>query len=94
MDYDELKRNLQSEGANIRCADLKSWLENAGFTVRKAGNAGHHVFIHNDIESFSSSSFNCGHGKNSKILKSYIRNILRIINQYEDELRKIIVQKK
>ncbi|MEN8218999.1 MAG: hypothetical protein ABFS56_22040 [Pseudomonadota bacterium] len=32
-------------------------------------------------------SFACGHGKNAEVKRPYIRNILRVLRDYEDELK-------
>lgn len=89
MDYDEIRNQLSSSGANLRCNDLQSLLEAAGFNVRR-GNGNHYVFTHDGIDGFTSGSFNGGHGSNPQIKRPYVKKILKIFTDYEDGLRKFM----
>lgn len=94
MCLDDIKNSLHTNRASLRCSDVTKFLEQLGFTVRQAGDAGHRVFMHKDLKDFHGSNFNCGHGSNAEVKKSYIRTILRIIEQHEDQLRELLKGKK
>ncbi len=88
MDYAQLVENLTSAGNETRCDTLKEWLEVVGFTVKKGRKGNHHVLTHSGIPSFTSTGFDCGHGKNSCVKRPYIRAILNhVVKMHEDELR-------
>ena len=88
MDYDQLAQSLESAKSDTRCCDVMSLLEEAGFQLRKGKRGNHYTFMHPSIRNFHGGSFDCGHGKNSKIKRiPYIRNILKIVQQFEQELK-------
>jgi len=91
MVYDELVELLSNAGNKTRCSDLVSWLERAGFKVKKGKRGNHFTFTHDKINGFTTSDFNCGHGKNPYVKKPYITKILNhIVKQYESELREYL----
>jgi hypothetical protein len=61
---EEARVRLTAAGANLRCDDMVSILSSLGFTI-KAGRRkpGHKNVTHPGIVSFTTASFNCGHGK-------------------------------
>ncbi|MEN5342674.1 type II toxin-antitoxin system HicA family toxin [Achromobacter mucicolens] len=70
----------------LRCKDVVTVLEDLGFTVRETGNGGHRVFDHGGLPSFAGSNFDGGHGANAEVKACYIRNILKVMRNYKDEL--------
>ena len=81
---------LDTAGAAMRCADVVRLLENLGFTVRDGRLGGHKVVVHPHIANFTSASFNCDHGRNPEIKRPYIRNLLKLLRQYEVELTRYL----
>jgi hypothetical protein len=81
---------LSGAGASMRCAALGKLLESLGFEVRDGKRGGHKIFVHEGIPGFTSSSYNCDHGKNPEIKRPYIKNVLRTLKQYEAELNRYL----
>ena len=79
-------QDLASAGAAMRCEDLRRLLETLGFEVRDGARGGHKVFVHAQIKDFLSSSYDCGHGRNSQVKRPYIKKVLAILRQYESDL--------
>jgi hypothetical protein len=61
-------------------------LKSLGFEVRDGKKPGHKVFFHHEVTSFTSSSYTCGHGRNPEIKPIYIKNVVKLLKQYETEL--------
>lgn len=87
MNIGAAKTRLQQ--GTPRCEEVVKILESLGFTVRDT-KKGHKVFKHDGLENFFGSNFNCGHGKNPEVKKAYLRNILRVIEEYEDDLEVLL----
>lgn len=77
---------LESAGSSLRCKDLVRALQDLGFDVRDGKKQGHKVFTHPHIDTFTSGSFSCGHGKNQEVKPNYPKSVLRLLRQYEAEL--------
>jgi len=84
--YTEVVKTLQASKASIRCDTLAEQLARLGFEVRDGKRGGHKVFFHDGISTFTSGSYNCGHGRNPEIKPAYIGKILRILLRYEAEI--------
>lgn len=79
--------DLMSRSSSFRCNELISCLESLGFNVKEGKRGGHHVYTHAGLPTFASSSFDCGHGKNNEIKVCYVKNVLRVLKTYKEELR-------
>lgn len=77
---------LGQAGSSMRCAELQGHLEALGFAVRTGRKTGHRIVTHRKLAGFTSTSFSCGHGKNSQIKPAYIRNIRRVLEIYRSEI--------
>lgn len=77
---------LESAGSSLRCRDLVRALQGLGFDVRDGKKQGHKVFTHPGIDTFTSGSFTCGHGRNDEVKPNYPRSVLKLLRQYEAEL--------
>lgn len=84
--FDEVVGVLSAAKKSIRCDELASQLNRLGFDVREGKLGGHRVFFHDGLQGFTSSSYNCGHGRNPEIKPGYIGKILRILRQHEAEI--------
>lgn len=82
------KRRLQQ--GTPRCAEVVRILESLGFTVKDRKKAGHKVFNHDGLENFFGSNFDCGHGRNPEVKKAYLKKILKVIDEYEDDLKVLL----
>ena len=82
-------KDLLKNGGQIRCSTLVKVLTDLGFVV-DGRRSGHKVYDHHAIQDFHGSNFDCGHGKNPHVKKCYIRNVLKIINAHERDLKKYL----
>lgn len=88
MVFDDQKSVL--EGGGLRCAELVKALEKLGFKVRDGSLGGHKVISHPGIPGFHGSNFNCGHRSTEQVLPVYIRKMLRLVENYETDIRKYL----
>ena len=84
--YTNVVTSLKGAGSTMRCKEVKALLVELGFTVRDGKRGGHKIFTHQHIQSFTSGSLNCDHGKNPEIKSPYIKKIIRVLEKYEQEL--------
>lgn len=89
MDVNAIITALKQKKRNTRCNDLKQALESLGFEVRDGKRGGHKVFIHPNLHEFDSGSFNCDHGKNPQIKPIYVQNIIKVLEEFKDELSRL-----
>lgn len=82
----ETLKIFQQRKTNLCCKDVTSLLEALGYSVRDGNKGGHKVFTHSGLGEFASSSFNCGHGRNPEIKPAYIGKIIKLVQQYKEEL--------
>ncbi len=87
LKYTTIVETLKNNKTNIRCDELAALLTQLGFEVTDKKRGGHKVFVHDGLSEFYSASYNCGHGKNPVIKSAYIGNVLKILAQYEKELK-------
>lgn len=81
--------DLRSRKAGVRCGEMRTILEGFGFTIKEGKAPGHKVFFHNYLKEFTSSSYNCGHGKDSIIKTPYVVKVIRVLSDYQDLLDKL-----
>lgn len=60
-------------------------LENLGFTI-KEGRANHKIVFHDGIQSFLSTSYDCGHGKDALIKPVYVGKVARVLTDHIRDL--------
>jgi len=84
--YGDVIQTLKRAGASMRCIEVKKHLESLGFTVKDGKRGGHKIFTHRYIKDFTSGSFNCDHGRNPEIKPPYIKQVIKILEKYENEL--------
>ncbi len=77
----------------MRCAELTGLLEGLGFEVRDGRRGGHKVFIHDHISGFTSGSYNCEHGRNPEIKRPYVKKVLAVLRQHEQELKRYLEER-
>lgn len=88
MGYDDVKGRFESAGASMRCNEVKKLLESLNFVVVDGKQGNHKVFKHPGIGSFVGGSYNCGHGKNPEVKRGYIKRILRVLEDFEHEIKR------
>ena len=72
----------------MRCSAVRRALERLKFNVRDAA-AGHRVISHPGLAGFHGANFNCGHGRNDLVKPVYIRNLVKVLIQWQDELEAV-----
>lgn len=85
----DLVGELRARKANIRCKELTGILEDLGFTITQ-GKGNHKVVTHDGLEGFMSTSYDCGHGKDSQIKSPYIIKVARVLSDHANELQKYL----
>ncbi|MGI0153613.1 MULTISPECIES: type II toxin-antitoxin system HicA family toxin [Pseudidiomarina] len=85
--------SLFESGKALRCKEVIAALETLGFEVRDGKRGGHKVYVHDGLNDFHSSAFNCDHGKNPQIKPAYIKKIVKVLKQYEQELLELLGEK-
>lgn len=78
--------DLTARKANVRCSEMREILEGLGFTIREGSNGNHRIFTHRGLEEFKSSSYDCGHGRDSLIKASYVVKVVRVLSENAIEL--------
>jgi hypothetical protein len=66
---------------------MASMLGRLGFRVRDCGSGNHKAFSHSKLAGFFGGNYNCGHGKNPPLKPVYVRKIIRILEEWEADLR-------
>jgi hypothetical protein len=61
-------------------------LTSLGFRIRACGSGGHMVYSHPSLKDFIGSNFNCGHRETEQIRPAYIRQVVRVIEEFQDQL--------
>ena len=92
--YNEVINALKHAGASMRCKQVTALLKELDFEVKDGNRGGHKVYTHQYIQSFTSGSYNCDHGKNPEIKRPYIKKIIKVLEKYEQELVKYLENKK
>lgn len=85
--YDAVLQSFREGGANLRCSEVKRLLEELGFEVHDGKKGNHRTFTHDHVQEFHGGHYDCGHGKDSEVRRCYTRDIIRIIEKYETEIR-------
>lgn len=66
---------------------MADMLGQLGFRVRDCGGGNHKAFSHPNLPGFFGGNYNCGHGKNPQLKPTYVRRIIRILEEWEAYLR-------
>lgn len=90
MKYDKCRQQLRDRQKGLKCRELLKIMKELGFEVRDARSGGHKVYDHPHIADFHGGDFNCGHGQGVDVGPRYIGNILKVIDEFEEELRKYL----
>jgi len=61
-------------------------LAELGFEVHDAKKAGHKVVKHPGRKAWLGTNFDCGHGKNPVVKNCYLNNLMRVLDEYEQEI--------
>ena len=89
-----IRGDLRQRKAKIKCKEACEVLQRLGFDIRDGKKGGHKIYVHDHLPSFTSSSLDCGHGRDPEIKPAYIQKIITVLTQYEDELVNYMLQEK
>jgi hypothetical protein len=68
----------------MHCDEVIRYLTKLGYDVVRRSNGKHYTYDHPNIE-WMGSNFDCGHGRNPKVLPIYIEKIIKILQLHQDE---------
>jgi hypothetical protein len=85
--YDEVVNQLKR--GNVTCEEIDKLLTGLGFVVSRRANGNHHTYTHGGLSDFYGSNYDCGHGRDPVPKRAYFRNILKVLANYENELREM-----
>jgi hypothetical protein len=77
---------FRQRAGRLRCIDVCKALRSLGFEVREGDGPGHKVVSHQALKGFHGTNFNCGHGKNPEVNRPYVKNLIRVLQQWQPEL--------
>lgn len=84
-----LVADLRARKANVRCKELTELLKDLGFTITP-GRGNHKIVTHDGLDGFTSTSYDCGHGKDAQIKPPYITKVARVLSDYASELSRYL----
>lgn len=87
MLLEDAKHQLVQGKGSLRCHEVKTILDELGFTLKAGKKQGHYVYKHPRIEGFMGDSFCCPHRKGDPVGKNYITGILRVLRNFDDEFQ-------
>jgi len=87
---EEAIQELKSRPAGYRCKEVKALLAKFGFKVVEGKSGGHVRYSHPQLRQFLGGNFDCGHKRNTDIKPAYTRNIAKVLEEYKDELLKVM----
>ena len=85
--YDDVVNTLKRK--NSTCGEIDRILTDLGFSVMRRNSGNHHTFTHSGLDGFLGSNYDCGHGRQPIPKGPYFTKILRVLEQYESELREL-----
>jgi hypothetical protein len=88
--YDKCRSTLRERQSSLKCRELLKVLSDLGFKVKDGKKGGHKLYRHPDISSFAGGDFNCGHSHGDQVKPVYVKGILRVIEEFETELREAL----
>ena len=90
--FDKLREELSqmAAGANTSCKDFTSKLSEFGFDVRSNKKSGHRTVTHSGLPDWHGSNYNCGHSDGEHVKRNYVKDFLKIVDKFENELGEIL----
>lgn len=85
-DYNKIINQFHKAGANMRCIEVKKHLVHLGFDVTDGKRGGHKIVTHQHLPNFYSLGFNCDHGKNPEVKRPYLKKIIKLLQQHEEDI--------
>ena len=82
--YNFAIEQLRSRKVTTECSVLINFLRDLGYEVDKCSNGNHYVYTKVSIEYYGG-NFDCGHGRDPKVLPIYISKIIKVLIKHRDE---------
>ena len=82
---DDALAKLKAKEASLRCSELTAVLEGLGMTVEPGASGKHRTVQHDDIPE-RAGNFDGGHGRDSEVKSSYVRDMRKLILKYYEQL--------
>lgn len=91
LDYDAALGRLKGSAANLRCSEVRDILSGLGFKIKDGKKSpGHKMYSHPFIRDFFGGDYNCGHGKDPQVKRTYIGNIINVLEELEHDIKKYL----
>ena len=85
--------DIQRRKANMRCIELTKLLESFGFEIRDGRNGNHKIYTHDELPDFTSSSYDCGHGRDPIVKPKYTSTAKKVLEKHEVDLADFLVRR-
>ena len=82
----DLVADLRARKANVRCSEMRRILTDLGFTITVGKVENHKIVTHSNLADFMSTSYDCGHGKDSLIKPQYVGKMARVLSDCTKDL--------
>jgi hypothetical protein len=87
MTHAQVVARLKLAPSAIRCSEMKRMLGDLGFEVKDRAQGNHRTYSHPGLPNFSGGNYDCGHGADAQLLPCYIRDVRKVLEEFEAELR-------
>lgn len=88
LSYYACLTDLKGRVANVQCDELKTVLSSFGYEVVQRASGKHHTYDHPEMD-WIGANFDCGHGRNPQVLPNYVRKVIKVLTEHEDDLKEI-----
>lgn len=82
--YNSAIEGLRARKVTTECSVLIQILEDLGYDVDKCASGNHYTYTKIDIDYYGG-NFDCGHGRDPKVLPIYISKIIKVLIKHRDE---------
>lgn len=92
---DKFQQIYNQANRQVRCQEMKKFLEALGFKIEDGKKQGHKKVKHtwlSEHHDFRGSNYTCGHGANSELLKNYPKSMAKLVKRYEAELKNYLTE--
>lgn len=91
---DEVVAHFTARKKSGKCSDVTSRLQGLGFTITPGKCDGHKIVSHKGLEEFSTSSYNCEHGKNGDVSLPYMVKLIKVLRDNKISLAEYLKEAK
>jgi len=73
---------------------MRVLLTDLGFVIKEGKTPNHKIVTHSGLATFTTTSYDCGHGKDAAIKAPYVVKIARILGEFAEDLQKYLGEQK